>query len=288
MRVRLLVCLIMVCTLLTSCGNSKSDAKYEELKAEYKELLEEYEILEQEQKNLESQFDQLVTEKEMMQLMLNAQGNGNKVEKFEEEKKQEAILGVEFYPVYENASIQLSETAKELLQKSYHEIEAIDEYKGQDVVYDVGTFFGSRDWDIYYMPGGKFKYGLTNVIIGEEAIRLQQYTKKAINYDTTNETLVCLEFCIALEEEYTLKANGNDYIRVRCNTYNNKGDDSSKKTRSFHSDLTADRNYLILINKPVPGKVCVVYQFFSMPVNTKEFIVFNSFDHIGVKVEEWK
>lgn len=282
MRIRVFVCMIMISTMLASCGSSKSDTGYDELKEQYEELEEDYQVLVE-------QYEVLKAEMDLLKFSTNTD-IGNDIFGGEpvEDVKKETISGVEFLPVYENASITLSDTAIEMLQKSYDDIEAIYEYKKSDVVYDVGTFFGTRDY-AYYKPDGKIKYGLTDVIIGEEAIRLGKFLKRALDYDATNDTLVCLEFCIALEEEYTLSASGSyNSIMIGCKAYNYDGDDSSKKTRSFQSS-SDDPIRAMWVNKPLPGKVCVVYQFFSMPVNTKEFIVTNNdYVHIGVNVEEWK
>lgn len=283
MKFRVLLCTCIIGVILTACGNNESNKDYEE-------LLEEYEALEQEHNDLKRQFEQLVTEKEMMQLMLNAQGNGNEVEIVEEEKKPETIPGVEFFPVYENASISLSDKAKELLQTSYNDIEAIDEYS--DTIYEVGTIFGSRNFSEsmldYY---GDFKYAITNVIVGEEALRLQQFAQKQINYDTTNDMLVCFEVCVALDEEYSLSSS-NKYKDLCCSleVFNDNGDNNSKKTRSFHdrSNMLYSPDYYVNINKPKAGKVHVIYQFTSIPMETKEFTVFTEYDYMKVNVEDWK
>lgn len=282
MKIRVLICACIMGVLLTACGSNENNTEYDE-------LLEEYETLEQEHHDLKRQFEQLVTEKEMMQLMLNAQGNEDKVEIFEEEKKPDTIPGVDFFPLYESASISLSDQAKELLQTSYNDIEAIDEYS--DTIYEVGTIFGSRDFsDSILGFGGDFKYAITNVIVGEEALRLQQLAERQMNYDTTNNMLVCFEVCVALDEEYSLNSS-TKYRKLCCplEVFNYNGDDSSKKTCSFHYIYPIYcSDYYININTPKAGKVHVLYQFASIPMETKEFTVFTEYDYINVNVEDWK
>lgn len=283
MKIRILLCTCITGVMLTACGSNENNEDYEE-------LLVEYETLEQEHNDLKRQFEQLVIEKEMMQLMLNTQGDENTAEIVEEEKKPETIPGVEFFPVYENASISLSDQAKELLQTNYNDIAAIDEYS--DTIYEVGTIFGSRNFSEsmldYY---GDFKYAITNVIVGEEALRLQQFAQKQINYDTTNDMLVCFEVCVALDEEYSLSTS-TKYRSLGCSleVFNDNGDDSSKKTRSFHdrSNMLYSPDYYVNINKPKAGKVHVIYQFTSIPMETKEFTVFTEYDYMKVNVEDWK